>query len=152
MRAHSSSRVTSFVTMRVRWHKILRLTRQIVRSYSEYHPRVRHIYVEIYLLLQSSTPRRYELDRDGLHEGEVDKWIVSASCNPPYQLSQLYKTQSTHCHFHSCALKFQEPLGTRANFLWILMHLISVGSTTVPCSYLAMILALCSYSCQQSYQ
>jgi hypothetical protein len=42
MRAHSSSRVTSFVAMRVRWRKILRLTRQIVRSYSEYHPRVRH--------------------------------------------------------------------------------------------------------------
>jgi hypothetical protein len=47
MRAHSSGRVTSFVTMRVRWRKILRLTRQIVRSCSEYHPRVRHIHVKI---------------------------------------------------------------------------------------------------------
>jgi hypothetical protein len=30
MRAHSNGRVTSFVTMRVRWCKILRLTRQIL--------------------------------------------------------------------------------------------------------------------------
>jgi hypothetical protein len=47
MRAHSSGSVMSFVTMRVRWCKILRLTRQIVRSYSEYHPRVRHIHVNL---------------------------------------------------------------------------------------------------------
>jgi hypothetical protein len=40
MRAHSSGRVTSFVTMRVRWRKIW-----CVRSYSEYPPAVRHIHV-----------------------------------------------------------------------------------------------------------
>ena len=30
------------------------------------------------------------------------------------------------------SLKIHEPCGTRANFLWILMHLIKDGSTTFP--------------------
>jgi len=73
-----------------------------------------------------------------LNEGWITLWgsrEVDRQCTLQSAVSTdaSLRTQSTHYHFYWCAFKFHELWGTRQNFLWILMHLISHGRTAAPC-------------------